>query len=85
MLYGKSLVKESCFPNRFFISQILLHFYERRKIIRNIHLCHDFIELLCYTLFYLFSQQKQVHLTIIHIKSTFKKQRIILLSQNTCV
>ena len=34
------------------------------------YVCHDFIDLLCYTLFYLFSQQKQVHVTIIHIKST---------------
>ena len=47
------------------------------------YVCHDVIDLLCYTLFYLFSQQKQVHATIIHIKSTFKKQRIILLSQNS--
>ena len=49
------------------------------------YVCHDFIDLLCYTLLYLFSQQKQVHVTIIHIKSTIKKQRIILLSQNTSV
>ena len=27
MLCGKSLVKESCFTNLFFISQILAHFY----------------------------------------------------------
>ena len=47
------------------------------------YVCHGFIDLLCYTLFYLFSQQKQVHVTIIHTKSTIKKQRIILLSQNT--
>ena len=46
------------------MSQILAHFYERRKIIRNIHVCHDFIDLLFYTLFYLFSQQKQVHLQL---------------------
>ena len=39
------------------------------------YVCHDFIDLLCYTLFYLFSQQKQVHVTIIHIKSTIKKQK----------
>ena len=73
MLCGKSLVKESYFTNWFFISQIIAHFYDRRKIIRSIYVCHDFIDLLCYNLFYLFSQQKQVHLTIIHIKSTFKK------------
>ena len=49
------------------------------------YVCHDFIDLLCYILFYLFSQQKQVHVTIIHTKSTTNKQRIILLSQNTSV
>ena len=38
------------------------------------YVCHDFIDLLCYTLFYLFAQQKQVHVTIIHIKCTYKKK-----------
>ena len=33
MLCGKSLVKEFCFTNSFFISQILAHFYEHRNII----------------------------------------------------
>ena len=35
--------------------------------------------------FICFLNKKQEHLTIIHINSIFKKQRIILLSQNTSV
>ena len=77
----KSLVSQTDFS----FPRYLHIFMNVKKIIRNIHVCHDFIDLLCYTLFYLFSQQKQVHVTIIHIKSTFKKQRIIPLSQNTSV
>ena len=83
MLCGKSLVKESCFTNS--VPRYLHIFMNVGKIITYMYVCHDFIDLLCYTLFYLFSQQKQVHVTIIHIKSTIKKQRIILLSQNTSV
>ena len=45
------------------------------------------ILLIYFVIFYFicFLNKKQVHVTIIHIKSTFKKQRIILLSQNTSV
>ena len=73
----KSLVSQ----NDFSFPTILAHFYERRKILTYMYVM---ILLTYFVILYFicFSQQKQVHITIIHIKSTFKKQRIILLSQN---
>ena len=56
MLCGKSLVKKSCFTNSF--PRYLHIFYERRKIITYMCVCHDFIDLLCYTLFYFFCSTK---------------------------
>ena len=78
MLCGKSLVSQTnvSFLKLRHFPQILTHFYERRKI------TYVMILLIYFVIFYFifFSQQKQV--TIIHIKRIFKKQRIILLSQN---